>query len=742
MKKIAVCFLIILSIISFSIIYIQTDIDQFNDIAHLERSIAREFSIPEASLLANPLEFYPILAKAAREAQVNIIRTGINYKPDNQIEIVKYVLLYSDSQIYNKIRITSGRKLAPQDMENGKYFLSSVQTHNANQIGMIQDFGQNDQITVQPLILSYQHLPTAGVYYVETTEPQKFKYFLQLLSKHLNDQFKLTHSNFRIKSDTLMSHVKNLDTPKNSPSLITLTQIQYGLFLLILIFLVYSVFNQSKMIGIYKLHGITNWRIWFNLLGKIIIISAIVSTFFCGIFSLLIPNAGLLFAISAMLFMLQSYIILLFISFIPFIYVYRLTINQIIKNRKPTQGIFILNTVAKLIFSILIIVSGTSLITQYHEFKNQQQNLKGWENSKDYGTFYPVFTGYDQHDMRTGSTGFDEITADHLYPIVNKMGALLINARQYEETALKLDSDYKGIRTVKVNNNYLQQYPVYDLHREKVSVSENNKHWLLLVPEKYRNKEKEIKSFFIEDRKMLFDYERKTYKHQVDKHLENQTIEIIWLTNHQLLFSFNPDVFKSEHNFILEPIIEVVTEKNSFITDCTGILGNGGTDPLKIKLVNRDTAQTYKALEAELKKLHIDDNLKYIVTVDQYILTRIYALQDGLKLLSLIIFGITLVLLFLIAQNLILLFNKYEQTFIIRKLFGFGFFKTYREFIRWFIATWAIQATIAVCFSPTFGVEFLVVLAFFITVELLASAITVALIERKNRISVLKGGTL
>lgn len=740
MKKIVVFFLIVLSIISVARIYIQTDINQFNNIAYLESSIAKEFAIPEDLQLANPLEIYPILAKTAKEAKVNIIRPSINYKPDNQIEIVKYIFLYSDSQIYDKIHVSNGRKLAPQDMGNNTAFLSSVQTHHVDQIGLIQDFGQNDQITVQPLILSYQHLPTAGNYYVETTDPQKFKYFLQLLSNNLNDQFKFTNSNFKLKPNILMSNVKNVDTPKSSSSLTTLTQVQYVLFFMLLILLLYSIFHQSKTIGIYKLHGMTNWKIWFKISGGIITITAIGSAVCCGIFSLFIPNAGVLFAISTMLYMLQSYIIILFISLIPYIYVSRLTINQVIKNRKQTRGIFILNYVSKLVFSVFILVLGTSLVTQYHEIQDQRQNLKGWENSKDYGMFYPLFTGYDQQDMRTGSTGFDEVTADRLYPIVNKMGALLINTRQYEETALKLDQDYKGIRTIKVNNNYLQQYPVYDLDHKKIAVSENNKHWLLLVPEKYRNKEKDIRSFFTKDRKMLFHYEQSTYKHQIDKHLENQTIEIIWVVNDQRLFSFNPDVFKLEHNLILNPIVEVVTEENSFITDRTGILGNGGTDPLKIKLINQDTAQTYKALEAELKKLHIDDNLKYLVTVDQYMLTQIYALQDEMKLLSLLTFGTVIALLFLIVQNLILLFKKYQQTFIIRRLFGYGFFRTYKEFIGLFTATWIIQSVIAVWFTPTLGIEFLIVLAFFMTAEFLASIITIVFIERKNKISVLKGG--
>lgn len=83
-----------------------------------------------------------------------------------------------------------------------------------------------------------------------------------------------------------------------------------------------------------------------------------------------------------------------------------------------------------------------------------------------------------------------------LYPVLNKMGALFIDATQSEEKSFILNKGYRGIRSIKVNPNYLQQFPVYDVQHKPVQVSENNSAWILLVSEKYRNREKEIMDSF------------------------------------------------------------------------------------------------------------------------------------------------------------------------------------------------------------------------------------------------------
>ncbi|MET3208184.1 UNVERIFIED_CONTAM: putative ABC transport system permease protein [Paenibacillus sp. PvR008] len=741
MRKIVASFLVLLSILSFIRGYIQTDIDEFNKIDQMEKTIASPFSIPDNLLLADPEQVYPILLESAIQAKVNIFRPGINNKPNNEVEIVKYVLLTSSTQLYNYIHIVDGKVVSFEDTQQSSHFLSSVHTDDPNQIGSIQDFGKNDLITLSPLRLSFQHLPVAGTYFAETQDHQGFQKFLTIFTEKLNVKYqKYLKTPFTIDSFAYNTTVAG--SMKTFESLDYLTYIQYALFFMILLLFIFSVFQESKAIGIYKMHGITSRRVWFIVMGKMIVVTGCLSVVISALLAILIPNTDTGFVIGVMLYQLGAYGIVLIPSLISYAYISRVGMHQIIKNRKNTNSIFMLNTLAKVICSIFIVTLGTFYVHQYTNLIQQQEDIKGWKNIKDYGVFYPLFIGYDAQDMQQNSPEFHKITANQFYPFVNRMSSLLINTRQYEEIALILNKDYNGIRSILVNSNYLKEYPLYDIKQKPIQIAENNGKSILLVPDKYRNREKEILLFFKEDRQSFKEYQTEYYKIPVPEHLQKTEIQIIWLKNNQKVFSFNPEVFKAEHNVIIDPIIQVVTENNSFTSDRVAILGNGGSDPLKIKLINRDTAQTYKALEPQLKKLHLDDNLKYLITVDQYMLTKVNDLQNGMNMLLLLIGGLLVGLLFFVVQNLIVFFKKYQQVFVVRRLFGFGFFKTYREFISLFTVLWIIQAGIALMINQNTDIGFFLVLAFFIVVELIASIIALIIIERKNRVLVLKGGAL
>jgi len=355
--------------------------------------------------------------------------------------------------------------------------------------------------------------------------------------------------------------------------------------------------------------------------------------------------------------------------------------------------------------------------------------------------------------MQNGAPVFFSNVDGALCPVLNRMGAVLINARIYEEEALLLIKNYHGIRSIKVNNNYLRVFPVYDVQNNPVEVSEDTSDWILLVPEKYRNREKEIISFFQKDRAGLMDVEKRFYKQPVPDNGKNQQIEIIWLANNQKIFSFNPKVFPAENNVIIDPIIQVVTEKNSLLADWGSILGNGATDPLKIRLINRDTALTYKTLEPELKRLKLDDNLKHLITVDQFVLQQIYNLQEGMNRLLLISLALLAGLMLLVVQNLTIFFNKYQRKFVVRRLFGTGFFRTYKEYIFLFSVIWTFQ--ILICFivnrtgayipfivklNRAADIKLFLVAAVLIAIELAASVIALVIIEQKSKVKVLKGG--
>ncbi|KPU52711.1 MULTISPECIES: bacteriocin-associated integral membrane family protein [Bacillus] len=734
MKKVVVFFLIVASILSGFIAFQQTDHKEFEKMEKVEQRIGKEFVIPDVLGFANPSEIYPILLEAAKESHTNIFRTNVAYYEDEQAEILKYVLLTTETIYFKQFQLSGGDVLKPKDTFQGNAFLSTVHTKDTKQKGVIKDFGDNHVITIKPLQTSYEHLPMAGRYVVEGVDDKSYDAFLKLFSKKLNQHFK--PKQYIIADDfkrNLSNNEEALDSPINS-----LSYIQYMVFIVLLCFLIYYVFNEAKRIGVIKMHGVSNLRLWFIVIGRTIAIMFVLSIGISILATAFVKNVTSGFIYTIMFDQCKTYLIITILSLVSYFYISKIKVNQMIKNRKDTKGIFVFNTLLKVTCSIIFVLLGTSTLEQYITVKEKQVNLKNWEKNNDYGVFYPLSVGNDEEQQGMHKTE-SSINGD-LYPILNKMGAVLIDSKEYEEIELSRNKDYKGIWSVTVNNNYLREFPLYDIHNQRVQVSEDTENWILLVPEKYRNREKEILRFFEEWRKPAIEYEEKRMHREVPNHLRNRKIDIIWIKNNQEIFSFNPDVYKSDNNKIRDEIIEVMTEKNSFVGERDLILGGGANDPLKIKLIKRDAGLTYKTLEPELKRLGLDDNLRYLVTVDQYISKDIYNLQKTMKILLTVTSGLIVGILFLVTQNIIVYFNKNQQKIVVHRLFGVDFFRTYKGYMLQFVLMWIVQLSICFIVKKEFDLKLLTVVAMLILIEFTASIIALITMERRNKKTVIKGG--
>jgi putative ABC transport system permease protein len=765
LKKILAIFLVLASVFSFAIAYNQTDKEEVNKMEKAGEGIARQFWIPDDPLLSGPDEMYPLLSEAANESRVNIFRTNIHYRADNRAEILKYVLLTGNTHFFDAFRLKSGRLLTVKDTQQGNSFLSTVNTGDHNQIGIVRDFGGNNLITIKPLKAAYEYVPVAGQYFVEASDNQTFDTFIKSFVAKVNEHYQ-KYLKVPYNPENFIKHLNNSGAAEVGSGTDFFESIRFMIFVITFVLLIYYIFYQSKRIGIMKMHGLSNICLWFILAGKLITGIFVLSATVSLLVAMSIPDTTSQFVGSVIISQLKTYVIVTASSLISCLYIFRIRVSDAIKNRKDTNGIFALNTLLKAGCSILLLFIGLSIWSQYAKIHTKQENLKSWEHSKDYGVIYPVEVGDDLEDVQHGSVKMTESEAIGLYPVLNRMGAVFIDAMMYEEPSLILNKDYHRIRSIKVNPNYLREFPVYDANNKPVQISEDTRDWILLVPEKYRNRENEIMSFFHKERADTYEAEERAFKRAVPDSVKNQQVRIIWLANDQKIFSFNPEVFPTENNVIIDPIIQVVTEKNSLVLDKANIFSGGGaTDPLKIRLINRDTALTLKTLEPELKRLKLDDNLKHLVTVDQYVLQQIYNLQKQVNQLLFISLGLMAGLLLLVVQNLTIFFNKHQRKFIVRRLFGTGFFRTYKEYILLFAVTWGFQlffcfivnlglisrflqmaasvSTVATASNSSVGTpdtKLLAAAVVLIVIEFVASVIALGIIERKNKVKVLKGG--
>lgn len=758
MKKILSCLLLFLFAVSFLLAFDQAYRDELDQLEKAGEEISKPFTIPNYANFASPDEMYPILLEAALETKVNLFRTHIDYSEDDEVRIHKYVLLTDNTRLFDSFRLKSGRFLTAEDTQQGNSFLSTAESGDKDQVGRIKSFGTHTLFEMKPLRFAYKHLPVEGRYFVEASEAQYKEFVERIINKIM--AAKLVDQGTLLTPEDFKGQSNNSGEMEIEDDFFT--YIRYVIFIITIFMLMYYMFNESKRIGVLKMHGLSSVRLWYVVVGRwitgVFALAAVISL----LASSLIKDTTGQFMGSVFLSQLTSYVIVTLISLIAYIFLSRIKIVDVIKNRKETNGIFALNTLFKTGCSLFLILVILSIWSQYHELRIKQENLKSWERSKDYGVFYPVMVGNDLEDLEKGFTKTTVTQVTGLYPLLKRMGAVYIDADDYEQTSLRLNKN--GMRSISVNINYLQEFPVYDVNQNPVKISEDTSDWIVLVPEKYRSHEEEILNYITKSRKSRTEGDENLFHVEVPDRVRNQALKIIWIANGQKIFSFNPEVFRTENNMIVDPIIQVVTEKNSLVADLANMMSGGGRDPLKVKLINRDTEQTLQALEPELKRLKLDDNLTSLITVEQYVLGQIYELQKQRNQLLFISLGLAAGLLVLVVQNLSIFFSKYQQRIIVRRLFGTGFFRTYKEYLWLLTATWVIQ--IGICFLMNNGLASLLlqeaarvfavatsiheamgssdinVLAAgvgVVAVEFAASVLALFIIEQRNKVNILKG---
>ncbi|MGH9553788.1 MAG: DUF1430 domain-containing protein, partial [Terriglobales bacterium] len=164
-------------------------------------------------------------------------------------------------------------------------------------------------------------------------------------------------------------------------------------------------------------------------------------------------------------------------------------------------------------------------------------------------------------------------------------------------------------------------------------------------------------------------------------------------------------------------------------------------------------ADTLAALQPDLKRLKLDDNLTHLVTLDDAALQKVQRIQGNITIIAVTGIGLLIIMLILALQSLTLLFERFARKIVTRRLFGLSFGRRYREFLVIFGAVWVGEMAVALLAnsvglnpfasatdsgaataSATLGVCVAT-----LTIESLFSAAALIFIEHRRTTDVLKG---
>ncbi len=763
MKKLLALFFLLASAFSFALTYSQVQQSAIEKAENADLGISRPLWIPDAPLFSSPnswREVYPLLVRAAKRSRVNLFRISIGYTRQNQPEVTQYVLLTGPSNLYASYTLESGRFLTSTETEQGEAFISSAHTGNAHQVGTLKTFSGSVLIEIRPLWEAEAYLPLAGQFSVEAATQSEYERFVNQLAAEVNHRFhgRLTHpytARDFIAGEAPVSRPSGFGTPGYG-LLHYVQEIRFLVMFITVILLIYYGFHAAKRIGIMKMHGISNARIWFLLVGRFVLLCFLILSAACLLAGLAVPGTTVQFLAQIILTQCEMYALIAATSLIAYLYIARIRISDAIKKRKHTTSVLVLNTLVKAGWSIALVLLIFSTWNQYALRRSQQALLSSWQanpKASGYGIFYPMSVGHDFLGTAQGDDSAQYVETQWLYPYLNQRGALFINAEEYEESVLRLPEPPGFIRSITVNPNYLRRFLIYDVHRKPVRISDQTSDWILLVPEKYRSQQDNILAYFRSERQASHQAEK---PFPVPYRVKHQAIRIVWLANNQKIFSFDPEVFPQEHNEIVDPIIQVATLKNTVSTDGLGYVDGTESSPLKVPLIQGNPTLTLKSLEPKLHQLRLDDRLRSLVDINQAIQLSIYRLQVEMNVLLLVVLGLLVSSFFLVAQNLVIFFTKYGRQFLVRRLFGTGFVRTYKEYLLLFSCSWLGQSLVSLMLawgaisngssgvnrvSVAAIVPIVVVLAILIGIELIASLGMLIRMERQNIAQGLKEGT-
>jgi len=271
-----------------------------------------------------------------------------------------------------------------------------------------------------------------------------------------------------------------------------------------------------------------------------------------------------------------------------------------------------------------------------------------------------------------------------------------------------------------------------------------------------RDRERELRAHFQQLRtgpQGAANLEASVLGRPVPAPLQNQGVTLVWTATGQRIFTDNPNVNPGGGNTLTDPIIEVLTTSNSLGIDRIRAVTGDADGALKVKLLAGGSAATLDALGASLRSLKLDDNLRTLVTMDEYYAARIVQMRDDQRTLAIagaLLFG-GVVLLALQSNSV--LFNRYLVPIMVRRLFGTGLIARYAEVLRWLGAAWAIQFAAGVTLLMAVGppavsgvrphraspVEAVAVAAIVVVIEAGFVLLALTRTERRRAVDVYKG---
>lgn len=597
---------------------------------------------------------------------------------------------------------------------------------NDNQYILINDFLKNDFHTFLLFDDYYNNnINFSGEYKIFYNDKKDYEKFITDISSYLNVS----------KSDLTSSSFSR--TTSNFEMLKTIYIIVTAIILIsVFVTNLFSSFKKSNEIGIYKLNGISNFRIIKYLISKDLISLTLMSTIIFIITNILIKNNSLYFAILLFIAFLIILLLELLLCTISVIFIIKkVQLSNLIKKKSLTSGIIKFNSFFKIIVLGIIIVLVSIIMTQLITFNNRKKELKLFEKYSDYSVFARFYEGNDFNSIVGSSDSLDEAELE-LYKYLNDYDIVYVDFKTYFIKSQE-EANYYSLPTTQGNKKY--KYGTIDYNyldnlnltnsitNQKIVIEKNYSSNIFLIPYSLSNEVESFKSFYYE-------------------YYDPKENDLFIVYNDKDIPSLSPEIAKEKGYLISSPIMRVITPNNVKLRD-VNVYGSGYDTALKIKTGNTDEKiDFYNKIHSKLVELKLDDNINLNVfyTYSELFDTELNSVRQQILTFTIILLLLIICYIYVIIQaNLLYLKNEYK-TISIKKLNGFSNFKIFRNHIlNSFIISAIVILIVVAFFNRYFNLMYILISGIIgLLIEFVFSLIIIKIAAGKYIVIAIKGGEL
>lgn len=628
---------------------------------------------------------------------------------DDNNNYTKYIYC-NNLKYFEDINLSSGHFFKDKE-DNSAAFLSTYKFSSPDQIGVIKPFETSRIFNIRTL--------------KSNLNENSFRKIFTLVLENENDIEKLRKD---LNEEEITFDILDDDTEQKNYRYFYVIVFTI-LYITLIIIILYDLLNSYKKIAVEKMLGFSNFKIWEKRIFPIMKIALLVFGICVVLCSIILFNEfnSLVFEFIKQIVHYYSVIIIstFIFSSLPFLYIKKIKIIYMLKNTRPTNTIICFNTALKVIISIFLLIVSVNLLNEFDILNNiHKEKFNNWKNTKNYFVNNTI-------EYYEGTNGIDSFSTENieicksLYNTFNKQGGILAKFDKYRI----LDSKYKsGIdyqdNNIVINPNYLKSNIIYDINGNRVSISETESNCIILVPQKYNNRQKKILEYY---KNILAGYES-------DSSNTIKEIKLIWIKNNQNFFTYKVNIYPNKNNCVQDPLAMVITESNANDLNYLEVLGTGN---FLIKVSDNNVA--INEINSIIGKYYDLSIYQFpLFSVYESMGERITESQNKIATYSIIMVILIILMSIIIIQNIANYFEQNKVRLAIKKFMGFKLKDKYSAFFISEICSLIISSCLA--FLITKQLTIFIIASVTLIVELLFTIILLKINENKNILRITKGG--